>query len=317
MNLQPLLCSLALSFELSPFLVKLLLVETYEPNNIENVSKPPIRQNTQSLNLQPPTPDNPPWNWAAALGVWLASFLFLLFIPSIVVVPYIMSKGIKLQDAEALSNFLLNDYWAVVLQIGLIIPVHILTLALSWAVVTNFKKFSFRETLGWKWGGFRFWHVAAIMIGFYLSAGILIKIFGEHDNDMLRILRSSRTAAYLIAFMATFTAPLVEEVVYRGILYSAFQKRFGIPFAVFLTTLLFAAVHYYQYWGDPATLIMITLLSLTLTIVRVKTSNLLPCIVLHTVINGVQAVFIILEPFLRELNPKSPEQAISFFHLIK
>jgi membrane protease YdiL (CAAX protease family) len=130
----------------------------------------------------------------------------------------------------------------------------------------------------------------------------LTSYFGETDNELLRILRSSRTAVILVAILATFTAPIVEEVVYRGVLYSALQRTVGVWMAVFLVTLLFAIVHVPQYLPDYVAISMICLLSLILTLVRVWTKNLLPCIVLHFVFNGIQSVILILEPYL----PKVP-----------
>ncbi len=82
-------------------------------------------------------------------------------------------------------------------------------------------------------------------------------------------------------------------------------------------TILFAGVHYPQYWGDWSALILITLLSLTLTLIRVKSSNLLPCIILHTVFNSIQSVIIIAEPFFREQSNNAPQQAAFFFHFLK
>ena len=35
---------------------------------------------------------------------------------------------------------------------------------------------------------------------------------------------SSRTAVYLVAIIAAFSAPLVEEVIYRGVLYPAIEN---------------------------------------------------------------------------------------------
>jgi membrane protease YdiL (CAAX protease family) len=266
---------------------------------------------------QTPSPDNPPWGWVAALLVWIASVALIFIVPSVVVIPYVMSKGINLQDAEGLKSFLLTDFVAILLQTLLVIPIHAITLALSWAVVTNFKKFSFRQTLGWEWGGFKIWHIVAIIASFFLFAVLLNYLFGEQDNDLLRILRSSRAAVYIIAFLATFTAPLVEEVVYRGILYSAFQRSIGVPWAVFLATALFALVHVPQYYPSFATIILICLLSFILTLVRAKTGNLLPCIVLHTVFNGIQSLLLVFEPVLRRIANQASEQTASILHFIK
>jgi membrane protease YdiL (CAAX protease family) len=308
------------TLNLKPFFDKLSNVQTYEQN--ESVNSPSPIENRPltpaSRATEPPlSPDNPPWNWITAFSVWLASVALLLIVPTIMVIPYAINKGINFQNGEALKDFLLNDSAAILIQIGFVIPVHALTLALSWAVVTNFKKFSFPEMLGWKWGGFRLWHIIVVIMSYFLLSAGLRYIFGEHENELTRILKSSRTAVYLIAFMATFTAPIIEEVVYRGLLYSAFQKRFGISTAVFVVTLLFAGVHYFQYWGDWTALIVITLLSLTLTLIRVKTSNLLPCIILHTVFNSISALYIILEPFLPKQINQIPEQTAYFFHFLK
>jgi membrane protease YdiL (CAAX protease family) len=252
-----------------------------------------------------------------ALLVWLASVLLLVTVPLLFLIPYALSKGVTLQDSEAFQSFLLNDPTSLLLQIALVIPIHAITLAISWAVVTNFKKFSFREILGWEWGGFKIWHTVAIIAFFFLLAAGLTSIFGEQENELVRILKSSRTAVYLIAFMATFTAPIVEEVVYRGILYPAFKRKFGVAVSVIVVTALFAGVHFFQYWEDMTALILVSLLSLTLTLIRVKTGNLLPCIILHTVFNGIQSIMLILEPYLREQPNQATQQAAAFLELFK
>lgn len=261
-----------------------------------------------------PTPDNPTWNWLTASGVWLASLVFLV-LPSIFVVFYAAAKKVDFSGGDVLKEFLLNDPTAILIQIILVIPAHALTLGLAWAVITKFNKFSFRESVGWKWGGFKFWHIAVILAIFFLLAAALTALFGEQDNELMRILRSSRSAVYIIAFLATFSAPIVEEVIYRGIVYSAFYKAFGVATAVIIASTLFAAVHFLQYNGDVTALIMICLLSLVLTFIRVRTGNLLPCIVFHTVFNGIQSILLILQPFINLGNTN--EQPAGLFHLWK
>jgi membrane protease YdiL (CAAX protease family) len=159
----------------------------------------------------------------------------------------------------------------------------------------------------------RWWHYFIILGGFYIAAATVGSIFPEQDNEMIRLLQSSRSAVYIIAFLATFSAPLVEEVVYRGLLFSAVRRRAGGLWAVAIVTLLFAGVHYFQYWGSPGTIILITLLSLGLTLVRYKTKNLLPCIILHTLINGLQSMFLVLQPYL----PQPEEVVPGIVHYLK
>jgi len=284
-------------------------VQNFNHQPVENFSK---NQPREILAGDNPTPDNPTWNWMTALGVWLASIVFLV-LPSILVVFYAIAKNVDTENAANLKDFLLNDPTAILIQIILVIPAHALTLVLAWAVVTKFNEFSFREVLGWKWGGFRFWHIAVILVIFFLLASALTALIGEQDNDLMRILRSSRSAVYIVAFLATFSAPIVEEVIYRGIIYSAFYKAFGVVIAVIVASILFAGVHFMQYNGDITALIMICLLSLILTLIRAFTGNLLPCIVLHTVFNGIQSLLLILQPYINIANTTEQHAALLHF----
>ena len=246
-----------------------------------------------------PAPDNPTWNVVEAVAVWIASVLLILIIPTIFLLPYIAIQDPPITDRDQILEFARSNPTSIVLQIVAILPAHILTLFLAWLVVTRGRVYSFRQTLGWQTGGFRWWHYGIVLGGFLVVASVVGSYFPEQENDLIRILRSSRSAVYIVAFVATFTAPIVEEVVYRGVLYSAFQKKFGVPVAFILVTFLFALVHVPQYYPSFSTILLLTLLSLTLTAIRVRTGNLLPCIILHTLFNGLQSVLLIIEPFLK------------------
>ena len=254
-----------------------------------------------------PTPDNPPWHILVAMGVWILSVIFIVAVPLFFVVPYVVSQGVDFSDKERLQNYLTTDPTAVLLQLAPIILAHLLTLFVAWFVVTKANTYSFRETLGWGMNGFRVWHALALTILFFGVAASLTAVFGKVENDFDRLIKSSRAAVFLIAFFATFTAPIVEEVIYRGLLFSAFKRRFGTVIAIILPTLLFTAVHVPQYSAnstpDYATVITLFLLSLTLTLVRAGTNNLLPCIVLHTIFNGIQSALLIAEPYVFPADP--------------
>ena len=283
----------------------------------------------------PPTPNRPPWNILIALGVWVMSILFILIFPTIFTVPYFINKGVDLADTKVVAEIASTDPIAIFLQILAVIPAHVATLLLAWLVVTGFKKYSFRQTLGWDWGGFKIWHAFVISFLFYGVMFVAGEVLGRQEREFDRMLQSSRATVYLVAFFATFTAPLVEEVIYRGILFSALQDpkkilfpqiavlrriqefyaRHSTVLAVLLVTFLFAVIHAPQYSNkgmiDYATIIPLLLLSLTLTLIRVKTGNLLPCIVLHTVFNGIQALLLVIQALVGFEAPK-PAEAPAF-----
>ncbi len=313
--------------ELYNIFAKLELVENVENQEIQDYNEPLKRELAKfSTEEAEPSPDNPPWNSIVAFLVWAASVLLIIIFPTVALAIYFAKNDISLTNQAQLSELLTTDINVGIIQVLAVIPAHIITLIIAWLVVTKWNRFSFKQTLGWKLNNFRFWHIALIVILFFVVAGALTSYFGEQENEFMKLLRSSRTAVLLVAFLATFTAPVVEEVIYRGILYSALQKTFHNPtgflfenvfflrrlkpllreypvaLAVFIVTLLFAAVHFPQYSGDYITISMICLLSLVLTMIRVWTKNLLPCIILHFVFNGIQSVILLLEPYL----PKVP-----------
>ena len=287
----------------------------FEPQLIQRPLAPIPDFTVKRTFLRKPSPDNPPWAVLEAIGTWVASVLFILIIPTIFLLPYLAMQQPPLAEAEQIIEFVKSDPTSVFLQIVAIIPAHILTLLLAWLVVTRVRKFGFRAGLGWEKGGFAWWHYVAILGGFFAIAAVVGLFFPEQENDLIRIMRTSRSAVYIVAFVATFTAPFVEEVIYRGVLYSAFQRKFGVPAAFIFVTLLFSLVHVPQYYPSFSTIFLLTLLSMTLTAVRVKSGNLLPCIILHTVFNGFQSVLLILEPYMK--SPEVQDQTVAIFQFFK
>lgn len=254
---------------------------------------------------EPPKPNNPPWSSPVAIGVWILSVFAIILFPVMFIVPYILIN--KLRDGQMSIEAFQTDNTAILLNLAAILPAHLFTLAVAWFVATRNNKFSLGETFGFKSGGFRWWYYPIVLIAFFAIAALVSSFIPEGDNELLKILRSSRTATYIIVILATFTAPLVEEVVYRGILYSALQRSIGAAGAIALVTFFFALVHVPQYWGSPGTILLIVLLSLVLTMIRWKTENLMPCIIMHTIFNGIQSLLLVAEPYLPKPEPTGIE----------
>jgi membrane protease YdiL (CAAX protease family) len=274
-----------------------------EPLNQTDYNAPLERDLAELPPEAPPSPDNPPWNSLVGVGVWLMSVFAIVLFPVFFIVPYMLVN--RQLSAEAIQT----DNTAILLNLIAVLPAHLFTLAIAWFVATRNGRFSLGETLGLGSGGFQWWHYIAILVTFFALAGAVNYFIPEGDNQLLQILRSSRAATYIIALLATFTAPLVEEVVYRGILYSALQRSIGVGGAIALVTFFFALVHVPQYWGSPGTIFLICLLSLILTLIRWRTGSLLPCIIMHTIFNGLQSLFLIGEPYLPKMDSAVQEQA--------
>jgi hypothetical protein len=250
-----------------------------------------------------PHPDNPPWGVLAAVGFVLLSFVLMALMQVAFLLPYALRRGIPL-TGEAITEFALKDPGAIFVEILSIIPAHLVTLALAWLLVTRAGKYPFFRTLGWEWGsGFTFWRSAGLAVVLLLVGMVVIWLTGNPENALERLIQSSRAAALATAFAATFTAPLVEEIVFRGILYSALRRLVGAAGAVAFVLVLFAAIHVPQYWPSFGVIGTILLLSFVLTGIRAYTGKLLPCFIVHLVFNSIQAVLILINPYLERFTP--------------
>jgi hypothetical protein len=214
-----------------------------------------------------------------------------------------------------------QDKNVILISILAMLPAHVLTLALSWLVVTGRGKRPFWSSLGWTWSP-RYGVVADIVmcvgitLGLYAVGIALFYIFGEQETDLVRMLNSSKAARYGIVAMAVLTAPLVEEVVYRGILYPALQRRIGMLWGVVGVMFVFALIHVPQYYPSFSAISAIGVLSLTLTLVRAYSGRLLPCVIIHTLFNSLSSIAILLEPHLKNAPSVTDQTTSSFLPLL-
>ncbi|MBD0327078.1 MAG: CPBP family intramembrane metalloprotease [Pyrinomonadaceae bacterium] len=263
-------------------------------------------------------PDNPPWSSPAAFGVWMASVFFILFIPVLAVLPYAFYKsGGAARDPQSLMRAL-TDSTAILISILSVIPAHLLTLGVVWAVVTGFGKRPLWPTLGWSWSErFGFWPSVGLAV-LLLVVGVLVTwLAGGEKTQIDQLVANSTAARYSLALLAATTGPFVEELVYRGVLYSAFQRTIGTIWAVVFVSTLFTFVHVFQYYNNLGVIAVISILSISLTLVRAYTGRLLPCFVMHMVFNGIQSIFLIIEPHLPHSTPGDEQKAVALVHLMR
>jgi len=238
-------------------------------------------------------PNDPPWGLPTAIAVWLAS-VFLLMSAQVIALAWYVHQQYGAINPRMLAQTVEMDPKAALVSLVAVVPAHILTLIIAWITITRFGHLSFRAAVGWSWSEHMGpWTSALLAVALLLLGGAIIKIYGETETFLDRIIRSSLAAKMAVAFLAAVTAPLVEELVYRGILYPALQRAVGMISAVLAVSAVFAVVHFAQYKENPAVFIAICVLSLSLTLVRAKTGKLLPCYFIHFVFNAIQAVVLL------------------------
>ena len=117
-----------------------------------------------------------------------------------------------------------------------------------------------------------------------LSRIVITEIFSKAEaQPTMQVLEMSRSFGQRIwfGFTAIIMAPLVEEILFRGIIYPA-GKQLGFPrLSLLVSSLVFAAIH-----ASLMTLLPLTVLAMIFALLFDKTSNLLAPIAAHSVFNA-------------------------------
>jgi membrane protease YdiL (CAAX protease family) len=132
-------------------------------------------------------------------------------------------------------------------------------------------------------------YAAGGYILFVVFAAAWLNLLGESSKDKtLNDLGVDRSTVALVASMLVVcvVAPLAEEFLFRGFIFTALRGWAGPLGAAALTGLLFGAIHL-----DPdrpaAFLLPLAFLGFLLCVVYWKTGSLYPCIALHAVNNAI------------------------------
>ena len=129
--------------------------------------------------------------------------------------------------------------------------------------------------------------VVAVLVGIYVVAGVVAQFLdpGEEQGLVPEEWDSDRLAPFLANFVViALFAPLVDEVTFRGLGYGLL-RRYGVVWAVALSSLTWALGH-----GLVEALAVFVPFGLGLAWLRERTESLYPCIVLHSVFNGLALI---------------------------
>lgn len=134
------------------------------------------------------------------------------------------------------------------------------------------------------------WVPTTVMI--ILSVATMV--YGEDETWILQMFTLSSLHQLIMVVFVVFTAPIIEEIIFRGFLLNAGMGYGpnGKHVMMIITSVLFAMVHY-QY-NSPVTFIMLFVMSIIFCHVRIQTNSLLAPIILHIIYNGVVMLLLFL-----------------------
>ena len=133
--------------------------------------------------------------------------------------------------------------------------------------------------------------------GIFLAVTVLIvsTFFPAPSDSPLEQLLTTTPSIVLFVIFGIVFAPLLEEIIFRGFIFTVLVDLYGWRVAVPVTSVLFAALHLST--GNLPAVALILLVGYVLTVVRHRTDSVIPSIIIHTTYNAtVFAAGVLLGP---------------------
>jgi uncharacterized protein len=135
------------------------------------------------------------------------------------------------------------------------------------------------------------WYLMALLVGLAMPpiGAVLTQLLAHGHEVTQNVEELSRQASgnlrLPLAVVAVTVGPIIEELMFRGVLLSALMRRVSIRWSVLINAALFGAVHLggleFQWYAVPN----LVLLAMTLCWLRLKSASLWPAILAHGVYN--------------------------------
>lgn len=156
----------------------------------------------------------------------------------------------------------------------------------AWLFTVRKYKMSF-ESLGLGpfdlWDGLRgavFWLVVVKIFAYVygILAALLFRFEPSPElvEEVPRLFGTSYIGAALAVFIIAFVAPFVEEIFFRGFVYSAIRKKVGAKWAIPISAVIFAVIHV-RLW----LIVPVVAIGAVLAYLYEKEGSLGPPIILH------------------------------------
>jgi membrane protease YdiL (CAAX protease family) len=232
--------------------------------------------------METPTPSEPsppprsPWDFSDLIAFGSFFVITLFFLPAVLV---LIARVFK----PDLSVTNLSGEAQILLQAAL----DVAWVGFIFFLVRVIHQKNILETFLWQ-NTHRYRVTSLIALGAILAITVLVvsSYFPPSSPPAVeKLAESSRSVALLVIFGVCF-APLIEEIIFRGFLFSVLSGFGGSRLAVPATAVLFALMHAPQLWPSMAGILLILAVGYVLSIVRERSNSLIPSFIVHTAYNG-------------------------------
>jgi membrane protease YdiL (CAAX protease family) len=224
-----------------------------------------------------PVPEQePPFLWERQdLIAFVGFFVLTLFLPVLLLIMFrLIQPGVNVEGLTAVQQVFLEALLKI-LHVGFILY---LVAVVHGKPILRTLRLAPKENLSASR-----WILAGILLA--VAALFVSSLFPEPSDSPVRKLLATPQSVALYVLLGSALAPLLEEIIFRGFIFTALADLYGWKPAVVITTVLFAGLHGGQLRGNWPAVAVILLVSYVLTIVRHRTNSLIPSVILHTAYN--------------------------------
>lgn len=214
-----------------------------------------------------------PLDLAAFIAFFLATVFFLP--PAAFLLLRLFQPGLQVDSLSGVQQISIQAFMDLVL-VGFILflvkTIHGRPILLSLHFITRRNL-----SVGWLIAGGVFLALTASAVSLFFPSPV--------DSPLQKLLTTTSSIVALAVFGIVF-APLLEEIIFRGFVFTVLADVEGPRVAVPVTALLFTAPHLVQLWGSWAAVVIIFVVGYVLTLVRQRTDSVIPSIIMHTTYNA-------------------------------
>jgi uncharacterized protein len=182
-------------------------------------------------------------------------------------------------------------------MVTLALAVPTVTAALLAVLITTWRGNGPRTDLRlqWSWRGLRIglmFGIGALLVTLPASR-IYIKVAGPHASSAVGAAfagaRAGLPVALVVFLVVAIVGPFCEEIVYRGLLWGAVERRWGRWVALVVTTVVFAAAHL-----EFTRFALLLVVAIPIALARLYSGSLTAAIVAHQVTNLFAGIYLVL-----------------------
>lgn len=209
----------------------------------------------------------------------------VIFLVAILTGIYLLSSRLAFlfNNVKQISiNSITNTSFSVLYGIQILLMVGVV-----WFFAVYWRRSSFKDL------GFRYYSVLktlwysflALLLIIFINFAYVFLIAGffkisPPDNKIAGLIENKNVSSVILLIVVSVIGPICEELFFRGFIFQAFRKEWGVFAGLFISSFLFAAAHLELYNFLP-----LMAIGWVLAYIFHKTKSLFPVIFLHAVYN--------------------------------